>query len=82
MNETQWILFGIGSFAVGWAMAVFFKNMGRLFERWGLIISYFLFPLIIMYLLLSAEAVMQFKSITLSLIFAAGFFIRMFKHDA
>ena len=79
MNETQWIFLGIASFGVGWAMAAFFKNMGNLFERWGLLIAYFIFPLVIMFLLLSAEAIMQFKSIVLSLIFAAGFFIRMFK---
>jgi len=82
MNETQWILFGISSFGVGWAMAAFFKNMGAIYERCGLIIAYFIFPLVIVFLLFSAEAIMQLNSVILSLVFASGFFIRMFKHDS
>jgi len=82
MNETQWILFAIGSFGIGWAMAVFFKNIGEMYARWGLLIAYFVFPLVIVFLIASAEAIMQMKSIVLSLVFALGFFIRMLKNDA
>lgn len=75
MNETQWIFATIGSFLIGYLMAYFFKNIGKIYHRWGLVICYFLFPLIIVYLLLGAEFVMQMKSIFLSAVFAFGFFI-------
>ena len=81
MNETQWILLIIGAFLLGYVTAYFFKNMGKLWQRWG-IFTLFLFPLIIMYLLLGGEAIANLKSAAISLVFALGFMIRMIKRDA
>jgi ABC-type dipeptide/oligopeptide/nickel transport system permease subunit len=79
MNETQTIFVGILSFAVGWALAYFFKNMGKLLSRWGLIISYFAFPLIFVMLVMLAASISDLNNTIISLIFAAGFIVRMLK---
>ena len=79
MNETQTIFVDILGFAVGWALAYFSKNMGKLWNRWGLIISYFAFPLIIVMLVMLAASISDLNNAVISLIFATGFIVRMLK---
>lgn len=81
MNETAWIFTALGSFGVGYAIAHFFKNMGKIYRKWGGLIAYFVFPIIIMFLYLSAVMIADFKNAFLSVIFAGAFIVRFMKRD-
>ena len=79
MNETEWIFWGVFSLAIGYGIARFFKNIGRLYRKWGLLISYFAFPTILVMLLYSGAIIADFNNIVLSMVFAGGFLIGMVK---
>ena len=80
MNETQWIFWTIGAFSIGYAIAYFFKNIGELWSSWGFF-ALFLFPLIVILLIFGAATIADLKDTVISLIFASGFLVRMFKKD-
>ncbi len=79
MNETEWIFTGIASFGLGYAIAYFFKNMGNLLRKWGWFLSYFLFPLIILFFLGSSAMLADLKDTVLSLLFGAGFLFKLLR---
>lgn len=79
MNETEWILWGVIAFGVGYAFARFAKNIGNLAERWGLFIALFAFPVIVMWLMVGAAKIAMLNSAVVSGIFAAGFLLGMFR---
>ena len=81
MNETEYVFMAIIAFGVGYATAYFYKNIGRLWRSWGLFVCYFLFPPIVIGLLVSAAVVADTKDAVISSMFAGGFVIRMVKHD-
>ena len=70
MNETQFIFTMLAAFGLGWLTAYFFKNMGALSQRWGIIIAVLTFPLIIILLLATAEAIAHMKNVIISAAFA------------
>lgn len=76
MNKTELIFTGIVAFALGYGLGYFAKHIGDLARRWG-IFTVFLFPIIFIVLLSGAEAICQRNNVLLSLIFAAGFVIKM-----
>jgi len=80
MNETEMALYSILAFFNGYGIAYFFTNMGRLFNNWGLLGSYFLFPVIYIVLLYLAAAIADLQSFLFSTVFAIGFIIGMVKN--
>ncbi len=78
MNETAWIFTGIAGFGIGYGIAHFVKKMGELAERWGFFVV-ILFPLIVIYFSFGAAWIADFRNTIISIIFALGFIIRMFK---
>ena len=78
MNETAWIFTAIAAFGIGYGVAYFTKNIGRLSNAWG-IFSIILMPVIVIYLLVGAGMLADLKDVWLSLIFAGGFVFRMLK---
>ena len=78
MNETQWLFTAIAAFAVGYGVAYLTKHIRQLANRWG-IFSILLIPAIIMTLFSGASMINEAKDIGLSLVFAAGFIVRMIK---
>lgn len=81
MNETEQIFTSFIAFGVGYAIAFFFKNMGRLWREWGAFIGIFTFPSIIIGLIMAAAMLADMRSAIISTIFAAGFIVRMGKRD-
>ena len=78
MNETSLIFTGITAFALGYGLGYFAKNIGDLACKWGFF-TVFLFPIILIVLFGGAEAIYKMHNVVLSLIFAAGFTVRMIR---
>jgi len=78
MNETEWIIIAIFAFAVGYGLAHFAKNIRRIFSDWGLF-SFFLIPIVVVFLFMGAAFIADLHSVWISLAFAAGFIIRMIR---
>jgi len=78
MNEPSLIFASIIAFALGYRLGYFAKNIGDLARRWG-IFTVLLFPMIFIVLFGGAEAIYKMHNILLSLIFAAGFAVRMIR---
>jgi hypothetical protein len=79
MNATQWIFAVIGCFAIGYIIGAFFKNIGKVYDHLGIILSVLIIPFLVMYVLAGAEIVLNYNSAILSIVFAIGFIIRMVK---
>lgn len=80
MNDTEYILFGVLAFGLGWLIAYLVKNLGRIWNRWGVIFGglYILFA--VFYSFLFLVMITEKKSILLSSLLAVGFLIRFFKN--
>ncbi|MBF0264120.1 MAG: hypothetical protein HQL46_02530 [Gammaproteobacteria bacterium] len=80
MNETELVLYSILAYFNGYGIAWFFTNMGRLFTSWGLLGSYFLFPMIYVVLLFLAASIADLQNFIISTVFAIGFIVGMVKN--
>ena len=81
MNETEKIFLAIMAFGIGYAIAYFFKNMGKIWKKYGALIGILLFPAIIISLVMAAAQIGDMRDVFVSTIFAAGFVVRMVKRD-
>jgi len=82
MNDTEYVFMAIIAFGIGYGIAHFFKNIGKLWRKWGGIICYFAFPVIVYVLIGGAAMIADMRDVIISSIFAAGFVIRMIKRNA
>ena len=79
MNETELVFYAIASFAIGYAIAYIFKNIGDLDRRYGIFAIFIIVPLIVLIIL--AAAITDLHSVTLSLAMAIGFMFRLLKQS-
>ncbi|MBL7005106.1 MAG: hypothetical protein ISR69_13900 [Gammaproteobacteria bacterium] len=81
MDNSNTIFMMIMAFVDGYAIAYATKNIGRIWNRWGGLISFIFFPALGTGLIFTAAIISDLNNNTISLIFALGFIIRMLKKD-
>ncbi len=81
LNETAWILVAIAAYGIGRATAWFFKDMGKIVERWGGLIALLTFPSLFMLILAGGHYIAVLNNVAVSMIFALGFVIRLLKRN-
>lgn len=79
MGQAELIIIGFTVFG-GYGTAYFFKNMARLWQRWGAL-TYFLFPAMFMAILYSGAIVAAYQNVWVSSLYALIFVMRFIKAD-
>lgn len=78
MNASYLIIYSLGCMLLGFFTAYFFKNIGSIWERYGVLIGGFFIFSVGLYVLLFNAMVADMQNSVLSIALAVGFCYRFF----